>query len=158
MTSGIAVFDASPISSFYQVGQLGLLQDLFPHAAAPVVVAMEVSPSLGEMPHWIDVRDVLAFSAVSRSLDAGELAAIALAIEISADFVILDDLAGRLAAIDLGLMTIGSLGLLVRAKWHGLISEVRPTMDAMIASGLYASEHLYRQILVLAGEVDQNRH
>jgi len=87
-----------------------------------------------------------------RNLGSGERAAIALAIQLSADFVVLDDLDARSSATDFGLTVIGSLGLLVRAKRSGLIDEVRPLADAMISHGLYASEALYRRILAIADE------
>ncbi len=112
----------------------------------------EVAPSLGTVPDWIDVRADFAALSLARDLDAGELAAISLAMRVSADFVVPDDLAGRLTAAALGLTTVGSLGLLVRAKANGPIDEVRPLMDAMIADGLYTGEGLYRLILSIAGE------
>jgi predicted nucleic acid-binding protein len=52
------------------------------------------------------------------------------------------------------LTVVGSLGLLVRARDHGLIGRVRPIMDQMIARGLYATEQLYQEILLAAGEAD----
>ncbi len=85
-------------------------------------------------------------------LGPGERAAIALAFELSADFIALDDLSARVAATEFDLTVIGSLGLLVRAKERGLISEVRPLMEGMISHGLYASDELRRLILSVAGE------
>ena len=152
MTSGVAVFDASPLIVFHQIGQLEILRWVFAHAIVPTVVAREVAPSLGELPGWIAVHHDFPIPSSSRKIDDGERAAIALAMRLSADFVVLDDLAGRRAAVGVGLTAIGSLGLLVRAKRSGLIREVRPEMDAMIFSGLFASEALYRQILSIAGE------
>ena len=154
MTIGVAVFDASPLIAFYQVNQLELLRNLFTRNAVPAVVANEVAPSLGVLPRWIEVHEIFGVPSTARTLDVGEQAAIALTIDLSADFVILDDLAGRLTAAGLGLTTVGSLGLLVGAKRAGLITEVRPTMDAMIGDGLFASDLVYRQILELAGEID----
>lgn len=152
MTSGIAVFDASPLIALHQIGHLALPHSLFLQSLVPPIVAAEVAPSLGTVPDWIDVRADFAVLSLARDLDAGELAAISLAMRVSADFVVLDDLAGRLTAAELGLTTVGSLGLLVRAKANGLIDEVRPLMDAMIVHGLYTGEGLYRLILSIAGE------
>jgi predicted nucleic acid-binding protein len=104
------------------------------------------------LPRWIEEQAIFTQPHFSRSLGAGERAAIALTIQLPADFVVLDDWDARSSAIELGLRVIGSLGLLVRAKGRGQIGEVRPLMDAMISHGLYASEKLYRQILSIAGE------
>jgi predicted nucleic acid-binding protein len=73
---------------------------------------------------------------------------------VSADVVVLDDLAGRTMAAELGLVAVGSFGLLVRAKRSGLISEVRPLMEAMMRHGNFTSDALYRHILSLAGETE----
>ena len=154
MTSGTAVFDASPLIAFRQIDQFDLLRNLFREILVPTVVAHEVAPSLGALPVWIHVQHEFPIPAWPRKLDAGEQAAIALAMHVSADVVALDDLAGRLMAKDLGMTAIGSFGLLVRAKRSGLIGDVRPLMDAMMSHGLYASDELYRQILSISGETD----
>jgi predicted nucleic acid-binding protein len=154
MTDDVAVFDATPLIAFHQVGQLELVRRLFSHTLAPAIVANEVRPSFGALPPWIDVREIREMPTFWRKIDSGERAAISLAMQLSADFVILDDLAGRLMAAELGLTVSGSLGLLVRAKRHGLLREVRPVMDEMIANGLYTSDRLRREILALADETD----
>jgi predicted nucleic acid-binding protein len=154
MRSGVAVFDASPLIALHQIGQLELARALFLQTLGPPVVAREVAPSLGLLPDWIEVQGVSTAPSLSRRLDVGELAAIALAIHRSANFVVLDDLAGRLAAVELSLTPVGSLGLLVRAKRHGLIREVRPIMGAMVSNGLYASDQIRRQILYAADETE----
>jgi predicted nucleic acid-binding protein len=148
----IAVFDAGPLIAFHQIDHLDLLRGLFDQVAIPPEVAREVAPSIAMLPHWFKVQTVSTFPWFSRKLGPGERAAIALSVQLSADFVVLDDLDARSSAIGLGLTVIGSFGLLVRAKRRGLIREVRPMMDAMLAHGLFVSEHLCRQILALAGE------
>jgi uncharacterized protein len=70
--------------------------------------------------------------------------------EIGSDFVVLDQ--ARAAARELSLSVTGTLGLLVRAKDQGLISEVQPLMHAMVAAGHYASDSLQELILEKAGE------
>ena len=140
MTSGIAVFDASPLIVFWQVGHFDLLRGLFHHIAVPAAVAQEAAPSIGRLPDWIQVQRVPSRPPLPRKLDPGEREAIALAMALSADFVALDDLPGRRVAAGLGFTVIGSFGLLVRAKRRGLIADVRPTMDRMVASGLYVTD------------------
>lgn len=152
MTPETAVFDAGPLIAFHQIDRLELLRHMFGSVVAPAAVALEVTPSVGVLPDWVAVHPVLAFPRYSRIIGAGERAAIALTIQLSADFVVLDDLDARTSAIELGLTLIGSLGLLVRAKERRVIGEVQTLMDAMISQGFYVSEGLYRDILSLAGE------
>jgi predicted nucleic acid-binding protein len=54
-------------------------------------------------------------------VDAGELEAIGLAQEIHADAILVDDRAGRNAAIHCGLAVVGTIGLLEQAAARGLI-------------------------------------
>ena len=154
MNGELAVFDASPLIAFQQTDHLELLRGSFDRVAVPPEVSREVAPSLGALPTWIEVQPAAAIPSFSRMLGPGERAAIALATQLSADFIVLDDLSARIAATKRGLTVIGSLGLLVRAKERGLIGEVRLLMDAMMSHGLYASDELRHYILSLAGETD----
>ena len=58
-------------------------------------------------------------------MDAGELEAICLAQEIKAAAVLMDDRAGRNAAIHCGLAVIGTIGLLEQASAQGLLDLQR---------------------------------
>jgi predicted nucleic acid-binding protein len=120
----------------------------------PPAVHIEVFGS-SLLPDWIMER-VLAQPLVPRMaaarLGPGEREAIALALEVSAGEVILDDLAARRLATSLGLTPIGTLGLLLRAKRHNLIPHVRPLMEALQAQEFHISERLFTGILTAAGE------
>lgn len=86
-------------------------------------------------------------------LDPGETAALALAVEIHADAILVDERRGRAVAIQLGLRTIGILGPLVQAKSAGLLPAVEPVLDALRRdAGFWISEALRQQVLKLAGE------
>jgi predicted nucleic acid-binding protein len=84
---------------------------------------------------------------------AGEREAIALALEMGAAELILDDLAARRLAQSLLLVVIGSAGLLLRAKERGLIPRVRPLMQAMQAVDFHISERVFTGILAAADEI-----
>ncbi len=154
MSSGVAVSDASPLIALHQIDRLDLLQALFDSVVVPPSVEQEVAPSVGDLPAWIRRRQAPQLPGLAGDLHAGEREAIALALDLAADFVVVDDLPGRRAAASLGLPIIGSLGLLVRARERGLIGAVRPVMDQLIANGLFASAPLYREILEAVGEDD----
>ena len=154
MTAGIAVSDASALIVLHQIGRLDLLRGLFGRVAVPPAVAREVIPSLRTLPPWIELHQAPRNPELPAFLDDGEREAIALALQLVADTIVLDERPGRRTAARLGLDVVGSLGLLVRAKRVGMISDVRPIMDVMLSSGLFASDALYRQILVAAGELD----
>jgi predicted nucleic acid-binding protein len=53
----------------------------------------------------------------------------------------------------LGLLPIGVLGILVRAKQRGLLAEVQPLLDRLRSElGFFISDRLRAEILRLAGE------
>ena len=86
-------------------------------------------------------------------LDSGEAAALALALEIRADAVLIDERRGYEIAIQLGLRTIGILGILLLAKSRGLIPAVKPILDALQQqAGFWLSESLRKQVLQFAQE------
>lgn len=151
MTSAGVVFDAGPLITFHKTETLWLLDALFARILVPPAVAHEVQPSLGQVPENFKVHAPRMQLLLPEPLVPGEREAIVLAMEIDADFVVLDDHQARAAALDLGLMVTGTLGLLVRAKQQGIISQVRPLMQAMVASGHYASVRLQEVILEQAG-------
>jgi predicted nucleic acid-binding protein len=89
---------------------------------------------------------------VSARLGKGEREAIALALELQATELIIDDLPARRLATSLGLPIIGTLGLLLRAKKKGVILAVRPLMEDLQARDFHISERLFEGILAAAGE------
>ncbi len=85
-------------------------------------------------------------------LGDGEREAIALAIELEATQIILDDLPARRVAEASGLNVIGTLGLLLGAKRQGLIDRVRPELDGLLKTSFFLSPELYTELLRSAGE------
>lgn len=152
MSSAHAVLDAGPLITFYKTDSLWLRRALFSHVLVPPAVALEIHPSLGQVPEGYKVHVPALLLGLPEPPGPGEREAISLAIEVESDFVVLDDHQARAAARNLGLPVIGTLGLLVRAKHQGLISQVRPLMHEMIAAGHYASNRLQALILEKAGE------
>lgn len=151
MTKSVAVSDSSPLIILWQIDRLELLKHVFDHVVVPAAVSREVAPSLRDLPSWVHERPAPP-PLQGMDLGAGEQEAIALALAVSADFLVLDDLPARRLATRLGLQVTGSAGLLVRARRQGLIDAVRPDLDAMIASGLYVSRRVYLEVLATVGE------
>ena len=78
------------------------------------------------LPAWCAVQSPKTLN-LTLDVDVGELEAICLAQEIHADAVLMDDRAGRNAAIHCGLAVVGTIGLLEQAAMRGLI-ELAPTL------------------------------
>jgi hypothetical protein len=91
---------------------------------------------------------------VQASLDPGESEAISLALELRADRIILDDLRARHLAKSLRLAVVGTAGVIFAAKQRGVISAVRPHLDALRAAGFRLRKEVYEEVLKAAGEGD----
>jgi hypothetical protein len=86
-------------------------------------------------------------------LDKGEAAVIALAEEMQATKLLIDEKIGRSYAKLRGFTCVGTLGILIKAKQKGLISEVKPLLKEMQKNGIWLHENLVQQILSLANEI-----
>ena len=64
----------------------------------------------------------------------------------------MDERKGRKYAASVGLEVIGSIGILLQAKRAGLLTEVKPCIDAMISRGIHLSDSLTAWALRKAGE------
>ena len=142
------VSNATPLIAFARIGELALLERIVEEMTLPQAVWQEVTAA-SERPgaetireaSWINVQAVSGVSPdLLTLLDRGEAEVIALAEELDADEVILDERATRAIALTRGLPVIGSAGLLVRAKDRNLIPAVRPLLTGMQEAGMRYSQ------------------
>ncbi|MCP4396678.1 MAG: DUF3368 domain-containing protein [bacterium] len=85
-------------------------------------------------------------------LDRGETEVLALADELSARLIVMDERKGRRYAKRLGLPLTGTLGILLAAKDKGLIPAVSPLIHEFLENGLYLSPEIVSKVLEIAGE------
>ncbi len=148
------VSDASPLIALHQIGNLGLLETLFGTVLIPPAVARETLSV--ERPVWVVERPLtrpVAPAVAHARLGPGESEALSLAIEVGADRVIVDELAGRILAQRLGLPLIGTLGILLAAKRKGLVPAIREPIDTLRRGGFRVANDIYEDLLQRAGEL-----
>jgi len=116
------------------IGNIDLLPALFERVILPSAVASELSDPdapplvrewIADPPAWLDIHEapIRQFDEASvEGLDEGETAAIALAISLDADLVLLDDRKGVAVARRKGLRLTGTLGVLGLAAQRGLVN------------------------------------
>lgn len=157
-----AVVDSSPLIVLGKVRRLDLLSALYEDIVIPPAVVDEVlaksrlvTPDLQQFVERSRVRaveNVRLVQTLSVDLGPGEAEAIALAAEIGDALLLMDDADGRRAARALGLRVAGVLGVLVEAKYRGVVSNIRPILEAVRTEGFWLSESLQKAVLDAVGE------
>ena len=151
------VSNSSPLIALARIRRLDLLPAIFESVLIPPAVAREISPSIPVLPTWLRIQapNVLPpASLLRRRLGNGEWEALALAIELNANWIILDDLPARRSAEATGLNVIGTLGTLVTTKRAGVLNSIRPELNALVRTSFFLSAQLYDELLHAAGEID----
>jgi predicted nucleic acid-binding protein len=161
----LAVSNTSPISNLAWIDRLELLQTQFSQLRIPPAVASElknhpdqtasaaIENALGK---WISIaspQDTPLQKMLRRQVDPGEAEAIALAADLGAVVIVIDEQEGRLLARQAGLSVIGTLGILLRAKRTGHLHLVKPEIQALRnRARFFLSGSLEAQVLAAAGE------
>lgn len=159
----VVVSDTSPIRVLNHLQLTPLLERLYGEVLIPPGVADELADPASALPplNWSTVpglrlqapTDAARVAQLLDTLDRGEAEAIALALEVKAAALLVDEREARSVALSLGLRPVGVLAMLVRAKGAGFIPAVKPLMDEVRrAIGFHISPVLYAEISRLAGE------
>jgi len=158
----MVITNTTPIIALALIGQLDLLRHLYGEVIIPPAVKAEVlaggpgSIGVAELQeaNWIrtlPMQDPRRADLLS-DLDRGEAEVIALAQELNAELVILDERLARRHAKRLGLTLTGTLGVLLKAKERGLVPVVGSLIDQLQRGGIRLDDALVVEVLRLAGE------
>lgn len=155
------VSNTTPIISLLKIGKLPILKDLYKEIFIPQEVFNEIEAGRNKEFYedlssldWVKIENIqnkksLAFFL---DLDKGEAEAIVLATEIEAELIILDETLGRFHAKHAGLKVTGTVGILLKAKQLGYITELKPLLLELRAKNVWLSDSFIEQILKLADE------
>jgi len=155
----IVVSNSSPLIAFSRISKLDLPKDLFGTIMIPGDVFSELTIKGHKFnQNWIDVRQVANKSLIKSlrlRLDRGESAAIALASELEADRLLIDERPGRRIAEYMETEVAGTVALLVKLARAGKI-EIKEELDNLIRNYFWLSKKLYRWALESGGITQQN--
>ena len=150
------VVNTGPLIALESAGILGILGQLPFEVFCPTEVVDELAagPRTDPLPAWLHVLALAAplDRVALASLDRGEAAVIQLAGEQGISLVCIDERKGRMVAEAVGLRVTGTLGLLIGAKRLGLLGELRPIIEQMVAAGAWYEAELVRRVLESVGE------
>jgi len=138
------VSNTSPILNLAVIERLALLSDRFGEVWVPPDVLKELRPE-EDLPGsravreareagWLQVKavkDQPLAQVLRRELDKGEAEAIALALEVKAEWTLLDERDARRVAKQLGLKVTGVLGILLRARREGKLPSLQQAMEQL---------------------------
>jgi uncharacterized protein len=157
-----AISNTSPLLYLYRIGGIDWLPKLFDEVWTPEAVRNELQAGQSkgyDVPNpddysWLNIVNPKSTPSEWLALDlgAGEIAAMALALENPDRVVLLDDRLARRTAQVAGLPVWGTLKILLEAKSHGLINEIEPYIVKLSDSGMWISVEIKQRILKLAGE------
>jgi len=157
-----AISNTSPLLYLYRIGSLEWVRKLFSEIWIPQAVVEELRegerkgydvPGPG---HLAGITVVEPRSVPSQwlalDLGAGELAAMALALENPDRIVLLDDGLARRIGQAAGLKVWGTLRILIEAKTRGLTASISPLLDSLETAGMWLSRDIRERVLTLADE------
>lgn len=130
----IVISDTSPVSNLIIIGKLEILKEVFEEIVIPPSVESEIeklsdfsiSLNLYHKSEWIRKerpKNDKEVKKLMNEIDEGESEAIVLAIEMGADYLLIDERIGTNKAREKGLETIGLLGVLIKAKEKGSLKK-----------------------------------
>ena len=166
MSEFVVVSDTSPLIHLARADQFLLIRSLYPSLLLPPAVWREVveegNGRAGEAEvraavdsGWMEVRppqnrSMLRF--LKSELDEGEAESLALAAQVRAGLLLVDETPARERAALMNLPFTGTVGVLIRAKTAGLVSELRPVLDRMREQSFRLSDRLYDRVLESVNE------
>jgi len=150
----VIISDTSSLSNFVKIGRLDLFKKLYDRVTiTPEVLEEYLLKFKDKLPEWIDIKeakDKNRVAEINNKLGLGESSAIALANEKpDTSLLIVDDKKARNYAIDMGLDTIGSIGIIRRAVKKNIIKskeEANRIFEDLKSNGLWINDELFESI------------
>lgn len=158
------ILDTSIALNLCWLGREDLLFAIYGEVIAPGQVKREFERKVAtdlrfaglHFPKGITIVDPVSIPpslVANRNLDPGEIAVLALALELGIPEVLLDERAGRRVASALGLHVSGLLGILIEAKGRNLIPALRPMLAQLVSGArFWMAPELRDRVLRAVGE------
>ena len=162
----VVLADASPLIGLGLIGQLVLLPALFGQVYISPIVLQEVLTGKFDKGEpeiraaiadgWLKLCDAPVANIALLTVDPGETQSILQACTLVAlgysAVLIMDEKAGRAAAMELGLHCLGTAAVVVQAKQKGLIPSAAQVLEDLFKTDFRLSKRIMRTVLATVGE------
>jgi uncharacterized protein len=156
----LIVADSSALIALATCDGLDVILQVYDDLKVPEAVYAEIiapeKPQSDALGTFLSERvikvDTARWVLAAGGLGRGEIEAMALYKELSADALLIDDHRARVIAEHNQINCIGALGLLLLAKQNGKITEIEPFIHKLRNSSIYYGDALLARVLKLAGE------
>lgn len=165
MAQAAVVSNTSPLNYLILVGHIEVLPAMYSAVAIPPEVSQELSSPrspatvaswIQQPPAWLSVvPGAWLDPRLEMELDAGENAAIGLALHLPRRQLLIDDARGRSAARSAGLQTVGTLGVLVAASRAGLL-DLPDALHALACTNFRMPRALFEALLASGGQISES--
>ncbi len=151
----LVIADTGPINYLILIGHIEILPALFHGVILPSVVRDELNHPkasatvrqwICNLPEWAEVRATSHTHTAIGRLDAGEADVIALALELHADVILMDDREGVINGRSRGFRVAGTLGLLSMAAEHRLLN-LAEAFDRIKRTSFHYQQEVMDQLL-----------
>jgi len=151
----VVVSDTTPLHYLILVGRETILQKLYGQVIIPPAVLMELSHASAPVqisnwainpPAWVTVAMPASIPECFDGLDFGERQALALAQEMHADLVLLDDKVARRVAVREMMHVKGTLGIVADAAKANLLDFVE-TVEELQRTSMHLDQDVVDEVI-----------
>jgi len=156
-TNKIVIFNSSPLINLSKIKSLNLIKKIYGQIIIPEAVKEEVVVS-GRNKEKVEKivklieKDIIKIVKVKNrslvksfqiNLDYGESEVLAMAIDMNASLIVIDEKEARQVAEIYNLNKTGFIGVLIKAEKLGLIDSAMDLIDLAIKKGFRINKNLY---------------
>jgi predicted nucleic acid-binding protein len=151
----VVVSDTTPLHYLILVGRESILEKLYGRVFIPPAVLVElrhasapaqIAQWAATLPAWVTVAKPESIPARYDGLDLGERQALALAIEIRADLVLLDDKVARRIALRESMKVKGTLGIVADAAKAKLL-DFTETVEQLQRTSMHLDQDVIDEVM-----------
>jgi len=156
-TNEKVIFNSSPLINLSKIKSLNLIEKIYGQVIIPeavneeVVISGKTKENIEGIIQLIEKDIVKIVKVKNRSLvksfqmnlDYGESEVLALAIDMNASLIIIDEKEARQVADTYNLNKTGFIGILIKAEKLGLIDSAMDLIDLAIKKGFRINKNLY---------------